>query len=143
MKNKTEFGVFKKVWYWKKAFRCVGGLYYERLCTDSENIVPIAFEQHKTWEMCLYYKNWWDFCICPKTWSVAKAYEQFVKNYALKTCVLYVNGDPNFSYDGTDGTLGVKSVVDESFLFDKHSTDPLLKRTVFLSYYVEENSWLF
>jgi hypothetical protein len=54
----------------------------------------------------------------------------------LKSLTLFFNGDPKLKYDSENSDdLEKKLLSVESFLSNKESTDPILKRTVFISYY--------
>lgn len=147
VKKKTEWEYFKKYNTPKKRADAWKNTLSRNGYKDDSRVVPVVWEQHdKKKGSCFSEIDEASVMTVNKYHNVKTIYDNILVfskehlNIKLKHLVIYFNVDPNLKYDGTQTTLGEKLISDEDFLFDKNSDDPILKRTVCVSYYAEKNS---
>ncbi|MBQ2350362.1 MAG: hypothetical protein II393_03765 [Cytophagales bacterium] len=70
--------------------------------------------------------------------TVDDVHKALMENFELKSLVLYPGGKPIFAYDGTEEIAGGRSMCDGRFILFHSSGDPILKTTVFCSYYARK-----
>ncbi len=99
-------------------------------------LVPIILEQHDVKAGCgleaysdvtqLYagYDVWLDLL-----------YKYILESYNLKKLVLYINGDPNLTYDSDNNALGFKTLNNYVTDFKNESLASSSLEVVFISYY--------
>ena len=99
-------------------------------------LVPIILEQHDVKAGCgleaysdvtqLYagYDVWLDLL-----------YKYILESYKLKKLALYINGDPNLTYDSDNNALGFKTLNNYVTDFKNESLSSSSLEVVFISYY--------
>ena len=112
------------------------GLLKKKKNANPDDFVPIILEQHDVKAGCgleaysdvtqLYagYDVWLDLL-----------YKYILESYKLKKLALYINGDPNLTYDSDNNALGFKTLNNYVTDFKNESLASSSLEVVFISYY--------